>query len=364
MAKFVKLSDAAKRLGMTVDQLNQYRKRNQIIGQPDGSSWKFREEELERFAEEKNISLKSESSSGSDYGLLDSASQLVIDESSSGDVHVGADQPVSMGASDIKLSASDSGNVLGDEPVRRGPSDTGKLGGSGEDLFEDDLHLEAASDKYDSEDISSDFEDSDMVMEDSDSSDEVAMPSGASDVSLRLSDSGVSLDEPLSAGGSDIDSLELPDDDDFISLDEAVEPDSDELRMSEDDFNLTPQSDALDEDSSSGSQIIALEDSAIYSDESAPTMLSASDEYPEGAAVRRVARGGLAAPAGVSVVTVPAVEEAQYSVWSIAGLAITLVMVAVGAMVAFDLARNIYQPQGASLSNSVLEFFINMTGNK
>ena len=94
---------------------------------------------------------------------------------------------------------------------------------------------------------------------DSDSSSEITLDSGGSGVKLGPTDSGISIDdEPLEIGGSDIDSLELPEDDDMIVLESAGDPDAATV-MQEDDFNLTPlEADA--EFESSGSQVIALDE--------------------------------------------------------------------------------------------------------
>jgi hypothetical protein len=89
--------------------------------------------------------------------------------------------------------------------------------------------------------MDSDFDDSDLVLDDSDSSNKVSLEANDSGINLSPTDSGISLEEqPLELGGSDIDSLELPDDDDVISLNEASAMDAPTELRAEDDFNLTP----------------------------------------------------------------------------------------------------------------------------
>ena len=56
-SKFVELSEAAKQLGITADELNDARNAGEVHGFRDGSSWKFKPQELERFAEERGVSL-------------------------------------------------------------------------------------------------------------------------------------------------------------------------------------------------------------------------------------------------------------------------------------------------------------------
>ena len=52
MSIFVSLEDAAKRLGVSTDQLIEMRSRGEIFGFRDGASWKFKPEEIERVAAE------------------------------------------------------------------------------------------------------------------------------------------------------------------------------------------------------------------------------------------------------------------------------------------------------------------------
>ena len=97
------------------------------------------------------------------------------------------------------------------------------------------------------------------------------LEANTSGINLSANESGIAIDEePLEMGGSDIDELEIPEDDDLIILENVADQDAATL-MQEDDFNLTPLEASLDEDDSSGSQVIALEDSEIYADDSAAT---------------------------------------------------------------------------------------------
>ena len=205
------------------------------------------------------------------------------------------DDQLSFGASDIALASGSDENVLSDEePSEKGsPSDTGKLlADSGDlelsedDLFDDDLTVQQSKGLVDSSDLSSDFEDSDLVLEDSDSSDEPALEAEAAESGINLSpsESGISLEESFDLGGSDIDDLELPEDNEVIALEESAGADSSTLLRSDDDFNLTPLEDDALEDSSSGSQVIALEDSAIYTDDSTPTTLEGAEQTHDDAA--------------------------------------------------------------------------------
>ena len=48
MAKLVELNEAAAALGVTSEELSEMRQRNEIFGYRDGSTWKFKQEEIDR----------------------------------------------------------------------------------------------------------------------------------------------------------------------------------------------------------------------------------------------------------------------------------------------------------------------------
>ncbi len=349
--------------------------------------------------ESDSVDLIQDDSSSSAFGSsLMGDDALVLEESAddlrledSGDLVLGSGEAgqadndaLSFGESDLslasgsskKLTGSDTGDLLDDEEAAGdSPSDTGKMAGaksdddmllSEDDLFADDLLVNDEASFEDSAELSSDFEDSDMIMDDSDSSTEIELNAIDSDMGLSASESGISIDdEPLELGGSDIDSLELPEDDDMIVLDAPGDPDSATI-MQEDDFNLTPLEADPDEESS-GSQVIALEDSEIYADESTPTILGSSDAYEAGPQMLEDAGGFGGAetavgPGGAVAMTGGGVPEAPYSVYQIVSLGAVLFLLLAGGAVAYDVARNMWQPADSVISSSVLNFFLTMTG--
>ncbi len=374
MSDLVSLEKAAELLGFTTKQLNDMRLKNEIFGTRDGAGWKFKLDEVQRFADERNISLQAGALGADSEFLLDddslelsfgSADALL--EDSDGMV-LGSKDELSFGSSDISKTAG-SDVLADDEPSGKGsPSDTGRLLAdsaelqlSEEDLFDDNISLNDSVGLIDSGELSSDFEDSDLVLEDSDSSEESVFELKGADsgISLSPSDSGISLDEPFSLGGSDIADLELPEDDDIIALEESAGPDSATLLQSDDNFDLTPLDDSGLDDSS-GSQVIALEDSAIYTDDSVPTMLGMEDsvDFDENAPVMLEERYGSAMDSG----TVMGIPEVPYTVLNILALAATLLMVMLGTMVAFDVVRNLWQPESTNLTDTVANMFIRMLG--
>ena len=238
----IPLDDAAQMLGKTVEELTDLRSRNEIFGLRDGASWKFKIEEINRFAEENGIEivpLELADDLSSDAELIADSSADIPLEDIDGSIDLGS-------GSDINLSPSES-HVLSGSDVEPGqsPSDTGKMVEGDDELLlaEDDLFgsdvdigIQEDSDEIslDSDsDLSSDFDDDSSLMLDDDSS-EIALDAADSGVNLSPTDSGLSLDEePLELGGSDIDALELPEDSDINLLDADDSSDSAELQMAD-----------------------------------------------------------------------------------------------------------------------------------
>ena len=87
MAKLIELEQAAQMLGLTPEELTEMRSRNDIFGIRDGSSWKFKESELERVAGQLGVTLgaagaspaPSEPDSGDDFDLDLSDDSIELD---------------------------------------------------------------------------------------------------------------------------------------------------------------------------------------------------------------------------------------------------------------------------------------------
>ena len=296
------------------------------------------------------------------------------------------DEALSFGSSSLKLAGdaekgSDASDLLDDEPVGGGSgSGTGKdLGAAGgDDLLlmddDDDLSLEDSVSFEDSADLSSDFVASsgDVALDDSDSNVELKLESNESSINLAISESGISLssDEPLELGGSDIDALQLDDDDDDVIMVEEMSSPDDPTVMQEDDFNLTPlEESAAAADSTS--QVIAMEDSGVFADEGAATILGSGeldadvvDDAGFGDGFGDDSLGsedGLyedAALAGAGVAT--AAPDITYSKWQLASLGLVATMLLAGSLVAYDLARNMWMPENQTVGRGVLKFFLGL----
>ncbi|MBW3597874.1 MAG: helix-turn-helix domain-containing protein [Planctomycetes bacterium] len=311
----------------------------------------------------------------------------------------GSDLEVSSGDSDIDLGgevmagAGESDLLLaGAEDV--GAGDTGKLEKkakasdlefAGDDL---DLDVSASSSALDlggDDDLVLDNEsalEGDVALS-GDSGINLTRPSDSgidlagadgSGISLAASESGFMLEDEDALeleGGSSVDSLELPEDVDVVSLDEDLaDPDAATQLKSDEDFDLTPVEGAIEDESDSGSQVIALDTEELDAD--APTQLGAAALGGDEAIITEEDDAGFApapaaaqpglATAGQPQTQFPTQElpEAPYSVWQVGSLAVVALMIAFSGILMIDVVRNIWsfdQPYGASTSimNSVIE---------
>ena len=233
---------------------------------------------------------------------------------------------------------------------------------SEDDLFDDDLQIQESHE--DDIELSSDFEESeDLIMDDSDSSDLV----GSQDSGLILEEDSGDID----LSGSLMD-LAGEDDDEMIVLDDpaAAEAPTD---LADDDFNLTPLEEMGDEESS-GSQVIALEDSDMFSDETAATLLQPSDEMAAEPMLTEDAMdvgdfGGFEAgvpgmaPGMVTPGTTGGLPEQPYTWGQVASLSTVVLLLGVGGMVGYDLARNLWLPEDQIVTSGMLKMILSLVGS-
>ena len=365
---------------------------------------KLEDSSLDLNLEDSSDDLKLDASSA-DLALEESSDDLKLEDSGlvlktdgddsvklSDDSVLDGDDELSFGSSSLELASeaqkSDSPSSTGDdlfsEESTSGAPSTGKLlaGGSDDDddlslnveddLFDDDLDL-ADSASFESSEISSNFEDSGDLVLDSDSSGELTLEANESGIALSANESGIALgDEPLELGGSDIDELELPEDDEIVLVDDLADSDSATL-MQEDDFNLTPHEMSLDDDDSSGSQVIALAESEIYADDSAATVLGSSESFddhsfdgggfdPTAAGMVGVGVVGAAGAAAAGTGRGIAADEVTYSKWQIGGLVLTASALFLGSIVAYGTAQNLWLPDDEVVSSGLMKLFIDSLG--
>lgn len=418
--KFVELADAAAAIGVTPEELIEMRSRGDIFGYRDGGSWKFKQEEVERVISERAGGGGSGISLGDDLQLDDLASGFTIDTNSqemspvgdaggdseesilisdellggpetkkqstiigkpgSGDAGMDSDiklvvEPEDVhSGSDLKLSGSGTNPLLG--PATGSGSGTGEgsglmlEGGSDLDLQlgdDDDGEISLGSDK--------------PVAGGSAIGSDITLGASDSGINLAPTDSGLSLEEePLDLGGSAVESLELPEDEDVISLeDEAADPDQATQLKADDQFLLSPGDAMVDDESDSGSQVIALEDSEGF-DQDAATMLGAGDAGlltedafaampvdalgaaaigTQATAMPGMTGGAVSQPVYVQVPVV----EAPYSIWNVLSLSLVTLLLALCGMLMVDVMLNMWAFDGAgSLSTAVMDGVISMFG--
>jgi hypothetical protein len=202
---------------------------------------------------------------------------------------------------------------------------------------------------------------------------------GDSGISLvDPTDSGLSLEEPLELERSDEDSLELGEDD-MLTFSEEADTDAPTQLRTDEDFMLAPPEESPEEDSESGSQVIAL-DTERPSD-SAPTVLAAGpapapaamlDEDFSAAADVGLAAAAVPAAGALGVAQgpfpetamVPAqvgemVPEAPYSGLNIAALAVCTLVLILGGMMVYDLVRNMWSWNGSyTVSSKLMDLIV------
>ncbi len=381
--EYYDLEKSAEVLGVYPAEVNEMREQGKLRAFRDGANWKFKKEEVDDLA----VELRSKRTANPDDSGDEDSQDVLLSEVELGQSDAGASGTVigSEGRppedSDIKLASSDVG--LGAE--------SGKAeGGSDEELdltIEEDLQLEgsdiqlaAASTGEKVEPGSGGSGDSGIGLGEGLDDDDLVLGSGGSGSDITIGqdsgislvdphDSGLSLDEPLELA-SDDESLALGEDD-MLTLSEDADTESPTELKSDDDFLLTPMEEGADEeDSESGSQVIALDDA--MGDEAATMvgggagegMAAMLDEEgagaDEGFAVTPGMEGAPGAgpaldtgPVGAGPGTV-ALPEAPYGKLAMVGLTLCLIMLFLSGTMAYDLVRNMWSWQEPYAVNSWL----------
>ncbi len=376
--KYLNIAKAAEFLGISEDDVKQLQADRRLHGYRDGADWKFKEEDIERLAQERIAQQ-------ADVEEVSEGSDILFSEIELGQSDPGASGTV-IGLEGEQLSAGDSDIQLGGDSRLASTSQEDEVESKVmqfEELdlgLEDDLTLEASPSGPAPEqpqggssiDLGGDLEDDDLVLGGSGQGSDITI-GGDSGISLvDPADSGLSLEEPLDLAGSASESLELGDDD-VLALEEEGDTDAPAELQADDDFLLTPLEEATDEDESeSGSQVIALD--AEEEDDSAATMVGGGgmaamlDEdfaaepaddlglgIPTDSAPLGAGPGGLAEGAPVAQGAAAAMlPEMPYSGWNIAGLAACTLMLTFCGMFMYDLLRNMWSWNSAYTVNSSL----------
>ena len=403
MANYVPLEEAAKILGVSTDELVEMRSRGEIFGYRDGTSWKFKEEEIERVQAELQGDALDEDAGGSSIlvsgregsGL---GSQLDLDS----DLRLADDDEDNKVGSDVKLVA-DPSSGSGVRLVNRTPDDAdddlllspeSETGNSDVDLGSDlklaadsgidiasgisgglDLGSGLGSDvsgEIGSGGIGSELElatdDEDDLVLGSDSGVGLASESGIN--LMSPSDSGLSLeDEPLDLAGTGISGLDLG-----VEVGSGVGsgPASGISGLGSgalvdfeqgEEFQLTHSGD-MEADDDSGSQVIEFEDSTEFGEVPVDAGFGGEDfgavqeeggfgEFDDGMAMG----GAMGQPAGFH----PVVAEKPYSGLDIAILLCIMLLLCLSGVLASDLMRNLWAWDGQNdLSTGLTSTLVNI----
>ena len=105
-SKLLPLNDAAAMLGVTPEQLTEMRLKQEIYGYRDGSSWKFKADDVERLKEERAVSQGGPLTGDDDGGLpVDTSDSSAGDDSLPVDLGGGDDEEIVL-LSEVELGAS------------------------------------------------------------------------------------------------------------------------------------------------------------------------------------------------------------------------------------------------------------------
>lgn len=216
--------------------------------------------------------------------------------------------------------------------------------------------------------------------------DDLALDSGASGISLgspsdsglsleadsglglsAATDSGLPLDDDLMGGsGSAISEFELPEDDEEASLLAVTEPASRAARVQPDEeFLLEPTLDALEDESDSGSQVIALEDSQLFSEALVETELEAEEVTPAASAapLEAFSVSATAAPTTAAAAYAAEPRELPYTIWNLIGLLAIVGLLSITGIMMTDVIMNMWAWEEASdVSSSISDGITAMVG--
>lgn len=355
--KYYTVEEAAQILGMSPGEVNQKRERNELRGFRDGSNWKFKVEDIEAIVRELRgrksqpvppageeapdlllsevelggsdsvvsgtvLGAVGKAAADSDIQLADSHIEIAgikteeegvsgtmakYGSAGSGGLDITLDDDALLDENQMDLSDEDSGtvaNVPGPAGLPMGPA-----------ASKPDSSLNLASDSALSLAGSSPLgfatggsgskklDDDDIVLGGGSSGSDITIGGDSGISLLDPTDSGLSLEEPLELDRMDDDSLELGEDD-MLTFSEDAGVESPAVKKDEE-FLLTPLEEAADdEESESGSQVIAL-DSAPVSDSTA-TMIAGSSSPLSAAGL-----GGMASMLEEAVADAPAAPGFQ-----------------------------------------------------
>jgi hypothetical protein len=153
-------------------------------------------------------------------------------------------------------------------------------------------------------------------------------------------DSGLSLeDEPLDLAGSHISSLELPEDEAPVEIaEEKAQPTT---VKKDEEFLLAPSQDMFGDESDSGSQVIALEESGAFDQDAGG--LPGGDALLADTGLDQqlggVGAGPMVMPRPMGYAVAP---EAPYSLWNVMGLLVIALLLSISGVMLTDIVQNMW----------------------
>ncbi len=387
-SEFYNLEKAAEVLSLPTAEVNRLREQNRLRAFRDGSTWKFRKVDVDKFLADtiRSRSKNNEAASDGDFDLLglEAETETVLADEASLDDLV-SELPSEEGMISVAKDA-----VLPDTVVPKGGDFAldDDLIASDDDLLlsshADDLLLapadEAAVDLAQDDDLFA------VVNDAPDSSLELGL---SGDSGLALLDAGA--DAPTAEKGGNDAFLEL-DDDDILSLamDDEAELMVDNAATAsipvEEEFQLTPDShEDSAEDSDSASQVLALDDNNMFAGMGDATPDAGAFESPFGTdapvfeadspafdtgggfggAAFDSSAGGAAGftSSGPAFTAAPTSTEADYGPWSVVSLGFAAALLGLSGVMVLDLIVHIWSwGEPFVISSTVMNTLAQMAG--
>ena len=194
---------------------------------------------------------------------------------------------------------------------------------------------------------------------------DVTRGAGDTGINLRPSDSGLNLEEvPLDLAGSSVSSLELPEDDDIIALEELeASPDEATQLRADEDFQLAPSADLQQDEEDSGSQVIALEDSQAFAEAGGGGLEDVGPLLPGSGAADDIDIQQEVRPVTTPRDFLAAAPEMPYSIWNILALLLIVVTLSLTGMLMTDVVRNMWSWDGTySASTPLMDSAVRLLG--
>lgn len=210
--KYITLQEAAAQLGLSEDQLKEFRAKGDIRGFADRGNWKFRAEDVEEFGRTMQVD------SGADLPLLDDPGNNILSD----------DDGISEQPTIIRRSDS---NVLGDSGLNldEGASDSGVRM-----VLDESLTQQEKGDAQSGSDIPISFDDSSKDMGLEGSSGDLVEEGSSAEIPLSFGDSSAEFGIELGSDESSDDVPLLADSDSDVSL---ADSDSD-VRLADSDSDV------------------------------------------------------------------------------------------------------------------------------